>query len=103
MSTKIIGVTGGVGAGKSTVLAWLKEKYQARVIEADQVGHEVMKPGTEAYQRILEEFGPSVLLEDGRIDRACLGAIVFSDKEKLQKLNNIIHPAVKQEILARIA
>lgn len=103
MSTKIIGVTGGVGAGKSTVLAWLEEKYQAKVIEADLVGHEVMEPGTEAYQRILEEFGASILLKDGRIDRARLGAIVFSDKERLQKLNGIIHPAVKKEILSRIA
>lgn len=103
MNTKIIGVTGGVGAGKSTVLAWLEEKYQAKVIEADLVGHEVMEPGTEAYQRILEEFGTSVLLKDGRIDRARLGAIVFSDKKRLQKLNGIIHPAVKKEILARIA
>lgn len=103
MGTKIIGVTGGVGAGKSTVLAWLEEKYQAKVIEADLVGHKVMEPGTEAYQRILEEFGTSVLLKDGRIDRARLGTIVFSDKERLQKLNGIIHPAVKKEILARIA
>lgn len=103
MGTKIIGVTGGVGAGKSTVLAWLEEKYQAKVIEADLVGHKVMEPGTEAYQRILEEFGTSVLLKDGRIDRTRLGTIVFSDKEKLQKLNGIIHPAVKKEILARIA
>lgn len=103
LGTKIIGVTGGVGAGKSTVLAWLEEKYQAKVIEADLVGHKVMEPGTEAYQRILEEFGTSVLLKDGRIDRTRLGTIVFSDKEKLQKLNGIIHPAVKKEILARIA
>lgn len=99
---KIIGVTGGVGAGKSTVLAWLKERYQARVIQADLVGHEVMEPGTKAYRQILEMFGSAVLAEDQRIDRGCLGAVVFADPGKLQKLNEIIHPAVKEEILARI-
>lgn len=100
---RVIGVTGGVGAGKSTVLSYLEERYQARIILADTVGHEVMEPGTAACDQILSEFGDAVLGKDGRIDRKRLGAIVFADQEKLKRLNAIVHPAVKAEILRRIA
>lgn len=100
---RIIGVTGGVGAGKSTVLQHLEKAWHARLILADQVGHEVMEPGEDAYQRIVDEFGREILSEDGRIDRGILGGIVFADREKLEKLNAVIHPAVKEEILRRIA
>lgn len=100
---RIIGVTGGVGAGKSTVLQHLEKAWQARLILADQVGHEVMEPGEDAYQRIVDEFGREILSEDGRINRRVLGGIVFADREKLEKLNAVIHPAVKEEILRRIA
>lgn len=100
---RVIGVTGGVGAGKSTVLEYLKEKYHAKVILADVVGHEVMEPGTDAYKQILQAFGSGILSADGRIDRKILGSIVFSDKEKLQELNAVVHPEVKREILKRIA
>lgn len=99
---KIIGVTGGVGAGKSTVLNYLENTYQAKVILADVVGHEVMEPGEEAYDRIIAYFGNGVVGQDGRIDRKILGSIVFADQEKLLRLNGIVHPAVKKEILARI-
>lgn len=100
---KVIGVTGGVGSGKSTVLDYLKDAYGAEVIQADQVGHEVMEPGEPAYQEILSAFGRSVLAEDGRIDRRILGGIVFADEEKRKILNAVIHPCVRQEILRRIA
>ncbi len=100
---RVIGVTGGVGAGKSTVLQYLEEAYHAEVIQADQVGHEVMEPGEKAYEEILAVFGSEVQAEDGRIDRKVLGNIVFSDGEKRRALNAIVHPAVKQEILHRIA
>lgn len=100
---KVIGVTGGVGAGKSTVLHYLEEHYHAKVILADVVGHEVMEPGTPACERILQEFGSGILSEDGRIDRKILGSVVFADREKLRKLNAIVHPEVKREILRRIA
>ena len=100
---KILGVTGGVGAGKSTVLKYLEEAYGACVIQADQVGHEVMEPGETAYEKILRYFGPQILSEDLRIDRGILGAIVFADPDKLKALNAIVHPAVKKEILRRIA
>jgi len=99
---RTIGITGGVGAGKSMVLQYLKEKYGVQLILADQVGHEVMEPGKKAYHAVLEEFGKVILSENGEIDRNVLGAIVFSDKKKLEKLNGIIHPEVKKEILSRI-
>lgn len=99
---KKIGVTGGVGAGKSTVLNYLRDTYGARIILADLVGHEVMEPGQKAYDRIVQQFGQTILGEDGRIERKILGSIVFGDKAKLQILNSIVHPAVKKEILQRI-
>ena len=99
---KIIGVTGGVGAGKSTVLDYLKETYHAHLILADLVGHEVMEPGLPAYDAIIETFGREILNEDQTIDRKKLGDIVFHKEEMRQKLNAIVHPAVKQEILRRI-
>lgn len=99
---RVIGVTGGVGAGKSTVLEYLQKAYHAKVILADEVGHEVMEPGEEAYDRILMEFGSRILSEDGKIDRKVLGSIVFADQEKLHSLNAIVHPEVKKEILKRI-
>lgn len=100
---RVIGVTGGVGAGKSTVLEYLEKAYHAEVIQADQVGHEVMEPGQAAYDEILNVFGSEVRAEDGRIDRKILGNVVFAGEEMRRKLNAIVHPAVKQEILRRIA
>lgn len=100
---RVIGVTGGVGAGKSTVLAYMEKEYHAEVIQADQVGHEVMEPGRRAYEEILNVFGSEILAENGRIDRKALGDVVFASEEKRRKLNAIVHPAVKQEILCRIA
>lgn len=96
---KVIGVTGGVGAGKSTVLNYLRERYRARLLVADEIGHEVMEPGAEAYDGIVGEFGRGILAADGRIDRAKLGNIVFADPEKLSRLNALIHPAVRARIL----
>lgn len=100
---RVIGVTGGVGAGKSTVLEYLQKAYHAKIILADVVGHEVMEPGEEAYDRILLEFGSEILSKDGKIDRKVLGSIVFADQDKLHRLNAIVHPEVKKEILKRIA
>ena len=99
---KIIGVTGGVGAGKSTVLNYLENRYGAKLILADLVGHEVMGPGREAYGQVVKAFGPEVVSADGSIDRKVLGAIVFADEKKRMILNRIIHPAVRQEIIRRL-
>lgn len=99
---KVIGVTGGVGAGKSTVLQYLEDRYHAKLIIADQVGHEVMEPGKDVYEKILAQFDAAVLSADHRIDRKVLGRIIFSDPAKRRMLNGIVHPAVKEEILKRI-
>ena len=79
---RVVGVTGGVGAGKSTVLAYMEKEYHAEVIQADQVGHEVMEPGRRAYEEILNVFGSEILAENGRIDRKALGDVVFASEEK---------------------
>lgn len=95
---KTIGITGGVGAGKSTVLGFLETAFQAVVCEADKVAHMLQEPGEVCYEEIIEEFGCSILAKDGKIDRKKLGSIVFLDEKKLQKLNRIIHPQVKAYI-----
>lgn len=99
----IIGITGGVGCGKSVVMNLLREEFGAEIILADEVGHEVMAPDGEAYAAIVEYFGQSILEPATKsIDRKVLGAKVFNDKISLDKLNSIIHPAVKQRILGKI-
>jgi dephospho-CoA kinase len=95
----VIGITGGVGSGKSTVLDILKSKFNAEIIEADKVGHIIMSKSMPAYYRIIEEFGESVLDDEGNVDRNALGKIVFGNEMKLKKLNSIIHPAVKEYII----
>ncbi len=99
---KVIGITGGVGSGKSEVLNILKKEYGAGLIEADRVAHELMEPGAESYEAVVKKFGNSILTDEGTIDRAALGAIVFRDKEKLAVLNSLTHPNVEREILCRM-
>lgn len=98
----IIGVTGGVGCGKSVVMDLLNKEFGVHIILADNVGHEVMAPDGEAYGEIIDFFGKEILSADGAIDRKILGARVFNDREALDKLNSIIHPAVKRRILGKI-
>ena len=93
-----IGITGGVGAGKSTVLDFLEERYQAYVMKADEIGHLVMEPGQACYEPVTALFGKQVIKEDKTIDRRLVSDVVFSHPEMLEKLNQIIHPAVKQYI-----
>lgn len=100
---KVIGITGGVGAGKSAILSYLKEKHGAVVIEADKVGHLLMEPGGACYYSIVEKFGSSILNGDQTINRGKLGKIVFADAELLEALNKIIHPRVKSHIVSEIA
>ena len=96
---RVIGVTGGVGAGKSTVLGILEEDFQAYVIQADQLGHILMEPGEECYDAVIALFGKEIIKKDKTIDRRRISDVVFTDKDMLLKLNGIIHPAVKQRIL----
>lgn len=96
----IIGVMGGVGSGKSTVLNYLENNYEANIIEADKVAKEVMLPGNDVYNEIVKTF-PEVIV-DNRIDSKKLAEIVFNDKEQLEKLNSITHPGAVKEIVSRI-
>lgn len=95
---KVIGVTGGVGAGKSEILNFIADNWNATVVEADEVGYLVMKPGKSCFAPIVELFGPGILQEDGTLDRAKIAQMVFEDKKLLDKLNAIVHPAVKKYI-----
>ena len=100
---KIIGITGGVGSGKSRVLSFLEEKYGAVICQADQVAWKLQEPGQASYLGIVDYFGVDVLNKDKTINRSALGQIVFHDEIKLQKLNEITHPAVKEYIKDQIA
>jgi dephospho-CoA kinase len=96
-----IGLTGGIGSGKSTVAALLAERG-ARVIDADRIGHEVYRPGSEAFTRVVDAFGREIVAPDGTIDRPALGAIVFRDPAALARLNAIVHPLIAAEAARRI-
>jgi dephospho-CoA kinase len=97
----VVGLTGGIGSGKSTVAAMLGE-LGAVVIDADKVGHDVYRPGTDGFARVVEAFGPDVVAADGTIDRRRLGARVFADRAELARLNAIVHPLIGDEIRRRM-
>ena len=90
-----IGLTGSIGAGKSTVARHL-ESTGVHVIYADQLGHEAYLPNTSCFHDVVSEFGPEIVAQDGTIDRRILGKIVFADRAKLQRLNDIVWPAIKR-------
>lgn len=90
---QLIGLTGGIASGKSVVAARLAE-HGAVVVDADRVAREIVEPGTPALARIADEFGAGVIASDGSLDRAALGALIFSSPEKREALNAITHPAV---------
>ncbi|MGO5548165.1 dephospho-CoA kinase [Wansuia hejianensis] len=96
---RTIGITGGVGAGKSEVMAYLQRQYEAAVIRADDVGHLLMERGNTCYDRILGLFGRAVLSGDGELDRKAIAGRVFREPELLKALNDIVHPAVKAYVL----
>ena len=98
----VIGITGGVGCGKSTVLNLLEEKYGAKIIEADALGHEAMKPGTEPYQKICDTFGVDITGEDGQILRPLLADKIYQDDNGRERLNAIVHPFVKEQICKQL-
>jgi dephospho-CoA kinase len=90
----LVGLTGGIATGKSTVNAMLASP-SVRVVDADALAREVVEPGTPAYKQIVVEFGKEVLQPDGRLDRARLGEIVFRDATKRKRLEAITHPAIR--------
>lgn len=101
---KVLGITGGVGSGKSKILYELKENYGAYIVEADKLAHELMLPGEAIYNKIVDCFGENILSNEVPflIDRQKLGNIVFNNKTKLEQLNSITHPLVKKRILELI-
>jgi dephospho-CoA kinase len=94
---KVIGLTGGIGSGKSTVAQFLAE-LGAVVVDLDKTGHEVQKRGAEAYEKLVAEFGEDILADNGEIDRTRLGKIVFGSPQALQRLNRIVHPAIDKKV-----
>lgn len=99
---RVIGVTGGVGSGKSFVLNYIEEHFDARVVKADDVGHLLMMPGQACYEPVVQLFGDWIVNEDGSLNRETIAQIVFEKKDMLEKLNQIIHPAVKKYIIREI-
>lgn len=98
----VIGITGNIGTGKSTVAGMLAD-LGAEVIDADKVAHRVMRPGTAAHAAVVEAFGREILTDSGEIDRGRLGSIVFSNPKALARLEGILHPATLERIEGRIA
>lgn len=99
---KVIGLTGGIGTGKSTAAGFMAE-LGAVVIELDKVGHQVMQPRSDAWKKLVETFGGAIITGDGEIDRSRLGRIVFGNSEALEKLNDIIHPEIDRFVNAKLA
>lgn len=97
----VIGLTGGIGTGKSEV-SRLLESLGATLINADQLGHEAYTPHTETWNLVVNAFGEGILQESGEIDRRKLGAIVFADPEEMAKLNGIMHPRMARMVSDRI-
>jgi len=98
---KTIGLTGGIGSGKSTVSQILSE-LGAKVLDADKVGHQCYQPGTGTWQDVVDAFGQGIVAPDGSIDRKKLGAIVFGEPEALIRLNRIMHPRMYDIMADRI-
>lgn len=94
----VIGLTGGVGAGKSTVLSFLQENYGFYVIQADLMARKLMEPGKEAYKAVCDFLGPVILQENGEIDRKIMADIIFNDPAKREKIDQLTHPLVWEAI-----
>ncbi len=99
---RVIGITGGVGAGKSRVLSILSEEHGAEVLQADLIAAGLEEPGQEGYARLVEHFGREILDADGRLDRKAFAARIFRDEDELRAVNEIIHPLTWQEIARRV-
>lgn len=97
-----IGLTGGIASGKSTVSAWLA-KQGAPIIDADIIARQVVEKGQPCLKQLVEAFGQTVLLADGRLNRPLVGQLVFTDKAKRQKLNQIMHKAIKEKMAEQAA
>ena len=99
---KIIGITGGVGAGKSEILSFIEKNYNCEIYLADQVAHKIKEQGEICYQPLVELLGKDVLDPDGEINKGKMASIIFADEEILKKVNEIVHPGVKEYIITRM-
>lgn len=100
---KVIGITGGIGSGKSQVLDYLYDEYGATIVKADEVAKKLQKKGKPCYEEIVRHFGREILDARNELDRKALSRIVFANKTELDILNKIMHPAVKEEVRHLIA
>lgn len=96
---QVIGITGGIASGKSSISQFIREELGFTIIDADIAAREVVEPGQDAYQEIIKVFGTELLLPDASIDRSKLGSIIFHDEKKRHQLNRIVHPAVRKRML----
>lgn len=99
---RIIGITGGVGAGKSQILSYIQDHYHSRIVRADEVAHLVKEPGQACYKGLIDLLGEKILNEDGTIHKGKMAELIFSDKQLLEKVNALMHPEVKKYILNQI-
>lgn len=99
---RLIGITGGVGAGKSTILEYIKAHYLCRIYLADEVAHVVKEPGQPCYGALVELLGRDVLEEDGHIHKGRMAEKIFQDENLLEQVNAIVHPAVQEYLLEKI-
>lgn len=99
---RIIGITGGIGSGKTEILSYIGGKYNCEIILADEVAHRIKEPGQLCYEELVTLLGKEILLPDKRIDRGKMAEKIFADEMLLQKTNEIIHPAVKKYILSAV-
>lgn len=100
MMRRVIGLTGGIATGKSTISKMFKS-FHIPVIDADKIAREVVEPGKTAYDHIVRTFGKGITQGDGTIDRKKLGQIIFSDEQKRKQLNEIVHPAIRRKMIDR--
>ena len=98
----LIGITGGIGAGKSEILAYIQQHYKCKIYLADQVAHAVKEPGQPCYDLLVALMGRGILDRDGKIDRAAMSSRIFVDKNLLLRVNQVVHPAVQKYLLDRV-
>ncbi len=97
-----IGITGGIGAGKSEILNYIKKHYKCEIYLADEVAHLVKMPGTECFCKLVSLLGKDILQADGQIDKVAMANKIFADAELLAQVNDIVHPAVKEYLLKQL-
>lgn len=100
---RFIGITGGIGAGKSEILDYIRKHYKCEIYLADEVAHQVKLPGTDCFDSLVKLLGQEIVGADGEIDKAVMAKKIFSDSRLLEQVNDIIHPAVKEFLLKKLA